>query len=87
MFDKTGHLLQQWQVPACSSTYDTPRMCPAVGNLDGQPGSGDRGCFGLRTVAAFKLSSLRTDLDSRYYGTFVGSPVIGDLDAMGPTRW
>jgi subtilisin family serine protease len=84
VFDKSGNLLRKWEVPACDSGLDAPKMFPAVGNLDGDPELEIVAVSGCDTVAAFKLSHGSGPIwSTRTFGTFVSSPVIGDLDHNG----
>jgi subtilisin family serine protease len=84
VFDRTGRLLQQWDVPACSTDLDTPRILPAVANLDDEPGLEIAAVSGCSSLAVFRLSRPSAPLwTAETYGTFVSSPVIGDLDGDG----
>jgi subtilisin family serine protease len=84
VWDKDGNLLQKWEVPACDAQVDAPKMFPAVGNLDGQPGLEIVAVSGCSSIAAFKLHKpLGPIWTASTFGTFVASPVIGDLDQNG----
>lgn len=81
VFDSAGKLLQKWLLPGCDISTDLPRMLPAVGNLDQDPGLEIIAIWGCDTVAAFSLKkpdgplwTFKTD------GLLVGAPVVGDLN-------
>lgn len=84
VYDADGRLLRRWEVPGCSAEIDAPRILPAVGHLDSEPDPEIVVVSGCDTVAAFKLSNPAGPIwEAETYGTFAGSPVIGDLDGNG----
>jgi len=85
VYDGTGRLLQQWEVPVCFATNDVMRQTPAVGDLlPTVPGleiiipngCGGLACYNL-TVPSGPLWKTSTP------ATFLISPVLGDLDGDG----
>jgi subtilisin family serine protease len=84
VYDKSGNLLRKWEVPACDSGLDAPKMFPAVGNLDDQPDLEIVAVSACNGIAAFKMSHPSGPIwTAATFGTFAGSPVVGDLYQNG----
>ncbi|MCP5526224.1 MAG: tandem-95 repeat protein [Verrucomicrobiales bacterium] len=84
VFDRLGKRLADWAIDDCYRDVDAPRMFPAVGNFDRDPGLEIVAVNGCREVLIFDLEEpegpVRTiPLDTTLHGT----PAVGDVDQDG----
>lgn len=84
VYDAAGNLLQKWEVPGCDAESDSPRIFPAVADLDGDSELEIVVISGCDLVSAYKLSEPAAPIwTASTYGTLISSPVVGDLDHDG----
>lgn len=84
VLDRRGQIIRKWELPACETTGEAPRMFPAVGNLDGDPDLEIVAVSGCNQISAFKLTKTDGPLwTATVSGALLGSPVLGDLDHDG----
>jgi hypothetical protein len=84
VIDRGGNIIRQWDLPACSITIDAPKILPAVGNLDEDPGLEIVAVSGCNQLAAFSLKNPAEPVwTASTEGALLASPVIGDLNHDG----
>ncbi|MDH7502454.1 MAG: Ig-like domain-containing protein [Verrucomicrobiota bacterium] len=84
VYNTGGQLVQKWRLRDFNAGVDVPRMFPAVGNLDDDPGLEIVAVDGGSDLVMFDIG--KTDAPvwrARVNGSLVSSPVIGDINGDG----
>jgi len=88
VFDKSGAVIQSWQLPSCSTSIDAQKILPAVGNLDSSSDQDIVVPMDCYTLAAFNLRTINGPIWTTFHATqidgqLLSSAAIGDLDNDG----
>lgn len=83
VFNRTGDVVRKWNVTACTTTNDVPRIFPAVANLDEDRDLEIVALSGCYNISAFKMEKEAPLWTAGVDGLLLSSPVIGDLNNDG----
>lgn len=84
VFDAGGNRIRHWILGQCEPDRDTPKMLPAIANLDADRDLEIVAVRDCQELAAFDLAQPDEPLwTNRIAGHLIGSPVVADLNGDG----
>jgi subtilisin family serine protease len=84
IYDREGHAIQRWNVPACQATNFTQRLFPVAANMDDDPDLEIVIVGGCNEVMMFDITKSDGPVwASGVAATALNSPIVADIDHDG----